>query len=99
MFIFNCRLLDVEFVFRLGIKNQIVKLLICILYKIQEDIKILCKHVLKPMILMYKKCMNGKILKDNKNKNNKNIKIFLMILMNNNKKLDKVYEHDFRILS
>jgi hypothetical protein len=97
MFIFNCRLLDVEFVFRLGIKNQIVKLLICILYKILEDIKILCKLVLKTMILMYKKCMNGKILKNNKI--NKNIKIFLMILMNNNKKLDKVYEHDFRILS
>lgn len=97
MFIFNCRLLDVEFVFRLGIKNQIVRLLICILYKIQADIKILCKLVLKQTILMFKKCMNGKILKNKKI--NKNIKIFLMILMNNNKRLDKVYEHDFRILS
>ncbi len=97
MFIFNCRLLDVEFVFRLGIKNQIVRLLICILYKILEDIKILCKLVLKQVILMFKKCMNGKILKNKKI--NKNIKIFLMISMNNNKRLDKVYEHDFRILS
>ena len=97
MFIYDCRLLDVEFVFRLGIKNQIVRLLIYILYKILADIKILCKLVLKQMILMFKKCMNGKILKNKKI--NKNIKIFLMILMNNNKRLDKVYEHDFRILS